>query len=393
MITFRDFYFPIVHPGCRVSVCRNRQRRILLARWFVLMLVVSFFSSCGKKTESTLPVTGNITESVYASGKVLATDQYLVYPVVSGILVRSLRNPGDAVAAGDTLFMVDNLTSDLTSENARALLELNKELGRAGSSKFEELELAQNIAREKYVFDSTQYERQKRLWQKNIGSGVELEQKELAFQSSKQQWNAATARLDQLKLQLANEIKRSEINYAITTKSKSDFVITSKIDGVVFDVYREQNELVSPQSALAVVGNPAKFYLELQVDEYDIVKITTGQKVLVTMDIYRGEVFEGVVRSVSPIMDERSRSFTVEADFVEPPVKIYPNVTAEANIVLQRKESVLMIPRRFLVDDRYVYVSEDERAEVVTGLKNYDQVEIVSGIESTREISRYSPPA
>ena len=140
-----------------------------------------------------------------------------------------------------------------------------------------------------------------------------------------------------------------------------------------------------------MVGNPAKFYLELQVDEYDIVKITTGQKVLVTMDIYRGEVFEGVVRSVSPIMDERSRSFTVEADFVEPPVKIYPNVTAEANIVLQRKESVLMIPRRFLVDDRYVYVSEDERAEVVTGLKNYDQVEIVSGLESTREI--YLPPA
>jgi multidrug resistance efflux pump len=50
-----------------------------------------------------------------------------------------------------------------------------------------------------------------------------------------------------------------------------------------------------------------------------MVRVALGQKVLVTMDSYKGEVFDAIVDKIYPIMDERSRTFMIEAHFVRPP--------------------------------------------------------------------------
>jgi multidrug resistance efflux pump len=352
-------------------------------------LIVSIYG-CGKKPESVRPVQGDITEAVYATGKVLAKNQYTVFPVVSGVLMRSLKEPGDSVRVGDTLFVIDDLASRLNKEQAQSVLEYNRESGRFSSARMEEAELAYAAAVEKFHFDSSLFVRQKRLWDNGIGSALELEQRELAYQTSMKQMGSAKARIDQLKLQLAHEIERAEIGYRMSTKSSSDFIITSKLEGIVYDVRRELNEFVTPQTPLAVVGNSDEFYLELQVDEYDIVKVMVGQKVLVTLDAHRGEVFEAVVTAVHPIMDERTRSFLIKSEFTKAPPTLYPNITVEGNIVLQQKNDVMIVPRRYVEDDRFVYISETERREIVTGLRNYDQIEIVSGLDANQEL--FLPP-
>jgi hypothetical protein len=43
------------------------------------------------------------------------------------------------------------------------------------------------------------------------------------------------------------------------------------------------------------------------------------------------------------------------------PVKLYPNLTAEANIIIQTKENTITIPRSYLVDNDYVIVNNDEK--------------------------------
>lgn len=62
-------------------------------------------------------------------------------------------------------------------------------------------------------------------------------------------------------------------------------------------------------------------------------------------------------------MNERSRSFEVEASFTQQPDVLYPNLTVEANIVLQSKENVLTIPRKYLVDEEYVWISATEKGK------------------------------
>ena len=107
-----------------------------------------------------------------------------------------------------------------------------------------------------------------------------------------------------------------------------------------------------------------------------------GQQVFITLDSYKGQVFEATISKIAPIMNERSKSFTVEADFTNPPPTLYPNLTAEANIVIQTKEKALTIPRAYLVDDNHVLKENDKRQEVKIGLKDYKKVEILSGLSA-----------
>jgi multidrug efflux pump subunit AcrA (membrane-fusion protein) len=69
----------------------------------------------------------------------------------------------------------------------------------------------------------------------------------------------------------------------------------------------------------------------------------------------------------------------VEATFVTRPPELYPNLSAEANIVLQQKKDALIIPRNYLVDDEFVFVKKEKR-KVTIGLKDYQKVEILSGL-------------
>jgi multidrug efflux pump subunit AcrA (membrane-fusion protein) len=137
-----------------------------------------------------------------------------------------------------------------------------------------------------------------------------------------------------------------------------------------------------------VIGDASQFILELQVDEYDIARIKPGQKVFVTMDSYKGRVFEATITKIDPIMNDRSRSFKVEANFITLPENLYPNLTVEANILISTKENALTIPRNYLVDDDYVVLANGEKRKVITGLKDYQKVEIVQGLSKDEEIKR-----
>jgi multidrug efflux pump subunit AcrA (membrane-fusion protein) len=140
---------------------------------------------------------------------------------------------------------------------------------------------------------------------------------------------------------------------------------------------------------LAIVGERNAFLLELDVDENDMVRVKLGQQLVVTMDSYKGKSFEAIVDKIYPIMDERSRTFKIEAHFTKPPSKLYPNLTAEANIIIQTKKEALTIPKSYLVDDEYVLVNGDEKRKVKVGLSDYQHVEILEGL--TAEETIYKP--
>ena len=119
-----------------------------------------------------------------------------------------------------------------------------------------------------------------------------------------------------------------------------------------------------------------------------MVRVKIGQNVLVTMDSYKDQVFEAVVDKIYPIMDERSRTFKIEAHFTNLPSKLYPNLTIEANIVVQTKKNVLTIPKSYLLKDDCVLVNNDEKRKVKIGLSDYQNVEILSGLQADEMISK-----
>lgn len=343
-----------------------------------LFFLVPLFISCGSKVEKVKPVTENITESVYASAVVKAKNQYQVFSTVSGNINKIFVTENDLVKAGAPLINVTDKSSSINRENAglaAAYADLN-----TNQEKLTDVKNSIALAQSKCSNDSLLFVRQQNLWNEGIGTKVELEQKELAYKNSKTALASAKIKYNDLEKQLQYNSKQAKNNLAISQYKESDFTIKSDINGKVYSLTKEQGEMVNPQMPLAIIGDATVFLLELQIDEYDIAKIKPGQKVLLTMDSYKGEVFEATVSKINPMMNERSKSFTIEAEFIKQPPVLYPNLTAEANIIIKTKEKALTIPRNYLINGSQVIVDKDKKLDVITGLKDYQKVEILKGI-------------
>jgi multidrug efflux pump subunit AcrA (membrane-fusion protein) len=93
-----------------------------------------------------------------------------------------------------------------------------------------------------------------------------------------------------------------------------------------------------------------------------------------------------VIEKIYPIMNERTRTFKADAVFIKRPENIFPNLSAEANIIIQVKNKALTIPRSYLIDDNYVLLSNKEKRKITIGLKDYDKVEVLNGITEKDEL-------
>jgi HlyD family secretion protein len=358
-----------------------------LANYYITL--VFLISACSTKRDHTNPVIKDITVSLYASANVKAKDQYTVISTVPGIIKQIKVEPGDLVKAGDLLLVLENREAALNAANARQALDFTTSNSQANSERLQEALYQVQTAKEKYLLDSTVYYRQKNLWEQNIGTRLDFDQRHLAFTTSKINYETAGKSLTQLKKQLKNDVDLSRINYSISKKRQTDYLIKSEIDGKVFDVIKNKGELINPQTVIGIIGKPDQFYLEMNVDEKDITRVRLGQRVEITMDSYQGQSFRGQVSKIYPIMDERSRTFKVEAVFLNPPPKLYPNLTAEVNIVVSVKRKALLIPRSYLDKDNYVWLKGGVKKKVITGAQDERSVEILRGIDTLETI--YKP--
>ena len=239
------------------------------------------------------------------------------------------------------------------------------------------------------LVDKSLYDRNKRIKKYNIISEVDFEKVTLAYKSSQLNLQTSQKQLSQLKLQLNFDQNKNNILLQIGQKTQSDYAIKSAFSGEIFDVLVKEGTLITPQIPLAIIGQKNAFLLELEVDENDMARVKLNQSVLITLDSYKNQVFNAKIDKIYPIMDERSRTFKIEAHFVNPPQKLYPNVSAEANIIIQTKKNAITIPKIYLLKGDSIQISKKEKRKVKIGLSDYQKVEILEGLKADEMI--YKP--
>ncbi len=355
-------------------------------RRLTFFLSVPFLICCKDKTEKIKPEIASITESIYASGIIKSVDQYQAFATVNGIIETIFVSEGDTVKKGQPILSLSNEAQKLNKENAELVAQFSD--FNTNEDKLNEAQLFIDLSRNKMKNDSSLFFRQKILWQQNIGTKVELEQRDLAYQNSKTAYYSSKVKYEDLKRQLSFNSSQSKKNLLISRKQESDFTLRSEIDGIVYSLLKSRGEIVGLQTPLAVIGDATHFILEMQVDEYDIFKLKHGLLVMISMDSYKGKAFKAKVTKIYPLMNERSKTFLVEAVFTDSPKTLYPNVTFEANIVLRTKDRALLIPRNYLVNDSLVIKANGEKVHVKSGLKDYQKVEILSGITEEDELQK-----
>lgn len=356
---------------------------------FTLTLVafLSFLmiNSCSREKKYIKPEYRDVTEAVYSTVEVTPRDVYKVFPKMGGIIEELYIDEGDKVKKGDVLLKISNSTSTMNVENARLHYEIARESFDGESAILKELKEQIETATAKLESDSINYMRQKRLWDQNVGSRVEYDARKLAFEVSKNEVNRLTTLYRRNSKDLERKMEIAKNTVKINQLNKEDFIVKSKMDGLVYRIESEEGESVSVQAPIAVIGSNEDFILSLLIDEVDISKIQEGQRVVVVLDAYPGKTYSAEIDKIYPEKDERSLTFLVEANFISRPDRLLKGLSGEANIIVRQRSNVLAIPSQFISENGQVNTSKGLK-EVTVGIRSMEFTEILSGIDSSTHI-------
>lgn len=348
-------------------------------RLIVLAFSVLLFSCTSNSNKEVKPIKGNIVQAVYSSAIVKPYNYYTAYSTVSGFIQQKYVEEGDTVFRGKPLFIVESKSSQLNADNAALVYELASSRLEGNNAMLKELEVEINNVELKFSNDSLNYFRQKALFEKSVGTANDVELRKLQYNTTSNSLrilkNKYKRTIDELKLDA--KMKQNQLK---TSKSVSrDLLMTSNIDGRVYDVMKVEGEFISMQEPFAVIGSGDQFKVELLIDEVDVAEVSIGQKVIVSLNAYPYEVFEAKVMKIYPMMDTRTQSFKVDCDFVDMPKKLYMGLSGEANVVINEKENVVLLPKQYIVDDTLVSTI-DGLIPFRKGIEGFGNVEVISGI-------------
>jgi HlyD family secretion protein len=235
------------------------------------------------------------------------------------------------------------------------------------------------------------YERQKKLLDKQVIAEAEFQRFEIAYISAREEVDAA-----ENNLQLIKE--------GITKKagSVSNTMIRSTIEGMVLDVpVKEGNSVIESNTfnegtTIAVVADMGEMIFEGTVDESEVGKIKEGMNLILTIGAIESESFDATLEYISPkgIEENGAIQFEIKAEVnLNENFFIRAGYSANADIVLARKDSVLAIKESLLQfdgDSSFVEVEtapqQYEKREIKTGLSDGINIEILSGLSKDDKI-------
>jgi HlyD family secretion protein len=315
-------------------------------------------------------ITTNIIKKTVATGSVVPRREIEIKPQVSGIVDEIYVEAGNKVSKGDILAKVKIIPD---------MVRLNTAESRVKRAR---------ITNEDAKLD---FKRQKSLFDKQVVSSETYLDTKLAYESTQEELEAA-----ENNLQLIKE--------GVTKKSKSatNTLIRSTIDGMVLDVpVKEGNSVIQSNTfndgtTIAVVADMNDMIFEGNVDETEVGKIKEGMKIDLSIGAIEDEKFEAKLVYISPkgVEENGAIQFEIKANVsLKEAQFIRAGYSANADIVLERRDSVLALPEgllQFENDSAYVEVEtapqEYEKRDVTTGISDGINIEILSGITEEDKI-------
>lgn len=356
---------------------------------FLFTIAAAFFS-CGKKGDTALPVRKDITQAVYASGKIYPLNDYKVYAKLPGYVEKIHVHVGDSVKVGQPLLTIKSEVSEKNVEMAKNQYDLAQKNAGDNSPVLSALRQDVASARSKYELDSANYSRYANLAKENATSKLQLDQAKTQFDISRQTFFKAFSNFTGTHDRLKTELDNAKLQFEAQTSNQSDYVIAAVVNGKVYDIVPKEGELVNSLFMLMEVGDGNRFEVELSVDETDISFLKKGQDIVYAIDAYKEQVFKGKVAETYPRINPLNKTSRVVATIaLNGSVQVFSGMSVEANIIIETKTNALVIPREFLWNgSRVIRKAEGDTLAIQKGAEDLEFVEIISGIDEKTELKK-----
>lgn len=215
---------------------------------------------------------------------------------------------------------------------------------------------------------TTVYEKQKQLWEKNIGSEIDY----------------LTAKNNKESLESKLETLQAQADMAM---------IKAPIDGIVDDVVVKVGELAGPGMQVIQLVNLSNLYINADVSEAYLTKVKKGDMVLLEFPSYPDVSMNVPVYRIGNVVKSANRTFKVQLKIVNPDNAIKPNVLAKIKINDYSAENALLLPSLIIKQDmkgKYVYVVDENKAAqkvyIETGMSYLDQTMVTKGVKEGDQV-------
>lgn len=316
-----------------------------------------------------VPVKTTIVKKTVATGKVIPRREIDVKSQVSGVVEKVYVVAGQTVKKGDILAKITLRPNMLNVNSAESQVQTAK------------INLQNS---------EVEYNRQKELFTQKLISESEYNTFLVTYNLQREAVNNAENALLLLK------------SGATKNSDKVSNLIPATVDGMVLDVPNKEGAFIVESStfqsgtSLATLADMNDMIFEGLVDESEVGKLKEGMELVLNIGALQGKPFSAVLEYVSPkgVTDQGTIKFTIRAAVkLNKDLFLRSNYSANADIVLEKKENVLAINEgNLIIEDKANYVEVEtapqkfEKREVKTGLSDGINIEIVSGVKASDKI-------
>ncbi len=329
----------------------------------------AFFIKSNSKSaityETQNPFIANIEKKTVATGKVVPEDEIEIKPQISGIIQKIYKEEGDKVKSGDLIAVIKVVPNEQA---------LNQSRGRVRNA-----ELALNNIK-------VEYDRNKTLFDKGVISNQDFNNLQLQYDQAQQ------------------ELENAKADYRIIREgsaggsTSANTNIRATVDGTILEIPVEEGDQViesnnfNDGTTIATIADLSKMIFEGKVDEGEVAKLEVGTPLKISLGAVEGKELDAKLRFIAPkgVEETGAVQFKIEGDVdVKDDIFIRAGYSANASLVLEKKDSVLVIPEALLqfdskTDEPFVEVStgdqQFERKDIKIGISDGVNVEIVSGL-------------
>lgn len=191
------------------------------------------------------------------------------------------------------------------------------------------------------------------------------------------------------------EVREYEARVAMQKDRISDLALKSPLDGIVMRRIGEVGEIagIGERDTLLWVGEPSPLKIIAEVNEDDILKVASGQRVLLRHEGHTGSPLPASVDRITPKGDPETKTFRVHLS-LPPDTPLKVGMSVEANIVVAEAKGALVVPAEAIANNHVLKVEDGEVRQVAVevGIRGTDRVE-VKGALAPGDLIVSPPPA
>ena len=396
------------------KAAKKRRRRILIAAIATLVVVGGGFGVyAALKPNHVIDPSkladaekGDLARVVVATGKIQPLSKVEVKSKASGMVKKLYVEFDDRVKAGQILCELDKVQLEAAVRAAQANFQAAQAALESAKAQLERNKV--DAEGPDVPFLKLNMERAEQMYKDGVMSKSLVEDAEKNYQLALNKQVSAQRNLtvSQAEIAKANaQMAQAKASLENAEEDLRNSTIVSPIDGLVLsrdvsvgDGVSSILILGSQATLVMTLGDTSEVYVQGKVDEADIGKVYLGQPARIVVESFKDKKFTGKVTRISPFGKEKDNvtTFEVRVSISNPTGELKANMTANAEILLEEKKNVLMVPESSLIYDKDRSASvelPDPKAEngrkkvpVKLGISNGVKTEIVSGLNEKQQV-------